>query len=114
MSPKGEEALKAFQKFSEEFPEDFKRFTAFAAKPYAFFDPKTRELIITTILATKGYESEFKFHPTFFLLGTAWDTAYAALYLASDEASYVTGTTLIVDGGLLAAGGRRRGEEKLV
>ncbi|MBS7288017.1 MAG: carboxymuconolactone decarboxylase family protein [Candidatus Freyarchaeota archaeon] len=62
MSPKGEEALKAFQKFSEEFPEDFKRFTAFAAKPYAFFDPKTRELIITTILATKGYESEFKFH----------------------------------------------------
>ncbi|MBS7288015.1 MAG: SDR family oxidoreductase [Candidatus Freyarchaeota archaeon] len=47
-------------------------------------------------------------------IGTAWDTAYAALYLASDEASYVTGTTLIVDGGLLAAGGRRRGEEKLV
>ncbi|MCX8172003.1 MAG: SDR family oxidoreductase [Archaeoglobaceae archaeon] len=47
-------------------------------------------------------------------IGTAWDTAYAALYLASDEAAYVTGETLIVDGGLLAAGGRRRGEEKLI
>jgi len=47
-------------------------------------------------------------------IGTAWDTAYAALYFASDEASYVTGETLIVDGGLLAAGGRRRSEEKLV
>jgi len=31
--------------------------------------------------------------------GEGWDTAYAALYLASDEAKYVTGTTLLVDGG---------------
>jgi NAD(P)-dependent dehydrogenase (short-subunit alcohol dehydrogenase family) len=33
--------------------------------------------------------------------GTAWDVAYASLYLASDEARYVTGVVLPVDGGVL-------------
>ena len=32
-------------------------------------------------------------------MGTAWDVAYAALYLASDEAKFVTGVVLPVDGG---------------
>jgi NAD(P)-dependent dehydrogenase (short-subunit alcohol dehydrogenase family) len=32
--------------------------------------------------------------------GDAWDTAYAALFLASEEAKYITGTTLMVDGGI--------------
>lgn len=34
--------------------------------------------------------------------GTAWETAYAVLFLLSAEASYVNGTSLIVDGGLTA------------
>ncbi|MCB8878360.1 SDR family NAD(P)-dependent oxidoreductase [Acidisoma silvae] len=34
--------------------------------------------------------------------GQPIETAYAALFLASDEASYITGTSLVVDGGYLA------------
>jgi NAD(P)-dependent dehydrogenase (short-subunit alcohol dehydrogenase family) len=34
-------------------------------------------------------------------MGTAWDVANAALFLASDEARYITGVMLPVDGGLL-------------
>ncbi|WP_353147559.1 SDR family NAD(P)-dependent oxidoreductase [Pollutimonas bauzanensis] len=33
-------------------------------------------------------------------MGTAWEVANAIAFLASDDASYITGTELIVDGGL--------------
>jgi NAD(P)-dependent dehydrogenase (short-subunit alcohol dehydrogenase family) len=36
-------------------------------------------------------------------MGDAWDTANAVLFLASDEARYITATRLVVDGGLTAA-----------
>jgi len=32
-------------------------------------------------------------------MGTGWDVAHAALFLHSDEASFITGVSLIVDGG---------------
>ena len=32
-------------------------------------------------------------------MGTAWDVAYAALFLASDEAKFITGAIIPVDGG---------------
>ncbi|HYL58065.1 MAG TPA: SDR family NAD(P)-dependent oxidoreductase [Candidatus Acidoferrales bacterium] len=35
-------------------------------------------------------------------LGTPEDIAYCALYLASDESSFVTGATFVVDGGFIA------------
>ena len=35
-------------------------------------------------------------------MGTAWDVANAAVFLASDEASYITGVALAVDGGVTA------------
>jgi NAD(P)-dependent dehydrogenase (short-subunit alcohol dehydrogenase family) len=33
-------------------------------------------------------------------MGTPWEVANAVAFLASDEASYITGTELVVDGGL--------------
>jgi NAD(P)-dependent dehydrogenase (short-subunit alcohol dehydrogenase family) len=35
-------------------------------------------------------------------MGDAWDVANAVVYLASDRAKYVTGTELLVDGGITA------------
>ena len=48
-----------------------------------------------------GMERFFTNHQSLRRVGQAGDVASAALYLASDEASFVTGTDLIIDGGLM-------------
>jgi len=39
-------------------------------------------------------------------MGDAWDVAHAALFLASNEARYITGQEIVVDGGLIDSTGR--------
>ena len=41
--------------------------------------------------------------------GSAWDVARAALYLASEDAAFVTGTSITVDGGQSLIRGMRAG-----
>jgi NAD(P)-dependent dehydrogenase (short-subunit alcohol dehydrogenase family) len=38
-------------------------------------------------------------------MGTAWDVAYAALFLHSDEAAFISGAVLVVDGAASASFG---------
>ena len=38
-------------------------------------------------------------------MGDAWDVANATLFLVSDEAKYITGTEIVVDGGITASTG---------
>lgn len=46
-------------------------------------------------------------------MGTAWDVAHAAVFLASDEAAFITGVCLPVDGGQSCAmGGMASGEAR--
>jgi NAD(P)-dependent dehydrogenase (short-subunit alcohol dehydrogenase family) len=54
-------------------------------------------------LATQLAPDRAKVHIPLGRQGTAWEVAYAALYLLSVEASYVTGQSLVVDGGLSQA-----------
>lgn len=51
-------------------------------------------------LATKGRPARDKTPVPLGRQGTAWEIAYSAIFLLSNEASYITGQSLVVDGGL--------------
>ena len=52
--------------------------------------------------ATRGRPSRGRTPVPLGRQGTGWDTALAVLFLLSDESAYITGHTLVVDGGLTA------------
>jgi NAD(P)-dependent dehydrogenase (short-subunit alcohol dehydrogenase family) len=51
-------------------------------------------------LATRGRPNRAATNIPLGRQGTGWETAYAALFLISDESAYITAQTLAVDGGL--------------
>jgi NAD(P)-dependent dehydrogenase (short-subunit alcohol dehydrogenase family) len=51
-------------------------------------------------LASRGRPSRDRTPVPLGRQGTGWEVAYPTIFLLSDEASYITGQTLVVDGGL--------------
>ena len=62
-----------------------------------------RTELLMSFLNTEAKKQRRLVHVPMGRFGEAKEMAYAALYLASDESSYVTGTDFMVDGGLSAA-----------
>jgi len=57
--------------------------------------------MLQQLFPTTSFKEVGKMNPSG-RIGRPKDIAYAALYLASDEASWVTGATLAIDGGYTA------------
>ena len=67
--------------------------------------------IAPDVIPTPGIGAEFGLHTPLPVPGHVDDIAAAAVYLASDMSRFVTGTTIHVDGGNLAAGGWQRHDD---
>ena len=59
-------------------------------------------VMIADSLATPEARAESEARVPLRRIGTAMDVAYGALFLASDESSYMTGAELVIDGGVTA------------
>lgn len=62
-----------------------------------------RTELLMSFLNTEEKRARRLVHVPMGRFGEATEMAYAALYLASDESSYVTGSEFVVDGGITAA-----------
>ena len=71
--------------------------------PGGIWTPATRGAITTSNPYFEFFENMAALHR----VGEPEDVAYAALFLASDEAAWITGINLMVDGGYGAKGGAR-------
>jgi len=67
----------------------------------AYVETDLNRELLANMKETGEYEALVKMH-LLGRLGEPDDVAYAAVYLASDEAKWITGTTLSVDGGISA------------
>jgi NAD(P)-dependent dehydrogenase (short-subunit alcohol dehydrogenase family) len=70
--------------------------------------PYTKNLV-TWFASDDGYEEHMRMRnaqvPTG-KMGDAWDVANTTLFLVSDEAKYITGQKIVVDGGITSSTGR--------
>jgi NAD(P)-dependent dehydrogenase (short-subunit alcohol dehydrogenase family) len=82
--------------------EALSRHAAIEAAPEVRVNLLVPGLIDTSLgrLATQLYPQRAKFPIPLGRQGTAWEVAKAALFLLSEESSYVTASTLVIDGGL--------------
>ncbi|ETN42543.1 uncharacterized protein HMPREF1541_01700 [Cyphellophora europaea CBS 101466] len=71
-------------------------YTEELAERYGASEPETKKAYMKTRKSQVPMEK----------MGDAWDVAHAVLFLVSDEAKYITGTELLVDGGITASTGR--------
>jgi NAD(P)-dependent dehydrogenase (short-subunit alcohol dehydrogenase family) len=85
--------------------ESLTRSTAVEGAPKVRANLLVPGLIDTSLgrLATKVAPARGRVHIPLRRQGTAWEVAYGGLFLLSDESAYVTGQSLVVDGGLTQA-----------
>jgi NAD(P)-dependent dehydrogenase (short-subunit alcohol dehydrogenase family) len=82
--------------------EALNRHAAIEAAPDVRVNLLVPGLIDTSLgrLATQLYPNRARVRIPLGRQGTAWEVANAVLFLLSDEASYITGASLVIDGGL--------------